>query len=121
MPSIPSYHESKLTTESRKKACVLASKLEDLKLLPAMRVIPGSDIRFIPSGDMNVSELDLDSQKRATGGMLYDLFIPESFACCPHPTVRNRPDGHITGDLFEEVAPGYYAFRRNPAFFYMIE
>ncbi|KDR66678.1 hypothetical protein GALMADRAFT_232387 [Galerina marginata CBS 339.88] len=90
---------------------VLASKLDDLKLLPAMKIIPGTNVEFIPSGDIDISQLDLDSQKRATGGMLYDLFIPESFACCPHPVVRNRPNGHITGDLFEEIAPGYYAFR----------
>jgi hypothetical protein len=98
------------------QAPVLASKLEDLKLIPAMRVIPGSEIQFRASADFDVSELDLDSQKRAGGGMLYELFIPDSFACCPHPMVRNRPDGHVTGDLFEEVAPGYYAFRKDAVF-----
>ncbi|KAJ7625660.1 hypothetical protein FB45DRAFT_795845, partial [Roridomyces roridus] len=30
---------------------------------------------------------------------------------CPHPSIRNRPDGHITADLFEELKPGVYCFR----------
>ena len=42
---------------------------------------------------------------------LYDFFVLADAKTCPHPSIRNRPDGHVTGDLFEEVKPGCYVFR----------
>ena len=42
---------------------------------------------------------------------LYNFFIPADSPTCPHASIRNRPDGHVTGDLFEEVHPGCFAFR----------
>ncbi|KAJ7204691.1 acetyl-CoA synthetase-like protein [Mycena pura] len=81
-------------------ALCLVSDLNDPKTLPAMRVVPGVQ-----------HELAGDVQERMTGGKLYDFFIPDSAPNCPHPSIRNRPDGHISGDLFEEVQQGYYAFR----------
>lgn len=68
----------------------------------SLRRIPGLEIEFIPStiNDDNTIEL-------------FDLFIPQTGPNCPHASVRNRPNGHITGDLFEEVKPGYYLFRES--------
>ncbi|KAF7339984.1 Acetyl-CoA synthetase-like protein [Mycena venus] len=92
-------------------ALCLVSDLNDLKTLPAMRVVPGVQCEFIPTKSLKTSELAGDVQDRTCGGQLYDFFIPASAPNCPHPSIRNRPDGHISGDLFEEVQKGYYAFR----------
>ncbi|KAJ7480176.1 acetyl-CoA synthetase-like protein [Mycena galericulata] len=92
-------------------ALCLVSDLNDLKTLPAMRVIPCVQCQFIPATSLKTADLAADVQDRVGGGQLYDFFIPESSPNCPHPSVRNRPDGHISGDLFEEVQKGYYAFR----------
>lgn len=73
--------------------------------------MPGVECSFIPAGDVGKADLDSDSQKRTAGGQLYDFFVPSSQPNCPHPSVMSRPDGHITGDIFEETRPGYYAFR----------
>ncbi|KAJ6586259.1 acetyl-CoA synthetase-like protein [Mycena vulgaris] len=89
----------------------LVSNLADRSTLPAMRVIPGVDLTFIPASNISVEDLDGDAAGRSKGGMLCDLFIPANSRHCTHPTVMSRSDGHITGDLFEEVQPGYYAFR----------
>ncbi|KAI0351489.1 acetyl-CoA synthetase-like protein [Trametes cingulata] len=42
---------------------------------------------------------------------LYEFHVSADSKTCPHPSVCNRPDGHVTGDLFEEVKPGCYIFR----------
>lgn len=44
---------------------------------------------------------------------LYEFFVSAESKTCPHPSVRNRADGHVTGDLFEEVKPGCYVFRKR--------
>ena len=44
---------------------------------------------------------------------LYEFFVSSESKTCPHPSVCNRPDGHVTGDLFEEVKPGCYVFRKR--------
>ncbi|KAJ6570813.1 hypothetical protein DFH09DRAFT_1462718, partial [Mycena vulgaris] len=92
-------------------ALCLVSDLKDLKTLPAMRVIPCVQCEFILTKSLEIRELAGNVQGRASGGQLYDFFIPASAPNCPHPSMRNRPDGHISGDLFEEVQKGYYAFR----------
>ncbi|KAJ7306919.1 hypothetical protein DFH08DRAFT_975715 [Mycena albidolilacea] len=70
-----------------------------------MRVI-NDGCKFIPTRGLDHTDLDGDSQQRSQGEQLFDLFLPAEADTCPHATVRNRPDGHITGDLFEEVKPG---------------
>ncbi|KAH9917141.1 acetyl-CoA synthetase-like protein [Epithele typhae] len=53
-----------------------------------------------------------EGKASATGALqLYDFYIGAESATCPHTSIRNRPDGHVTGDLFEEVEPGCYVFR----------
>ncbi|KAJ7509711.1 acetyl-CoA synthetase-like protein [Mycena galericulata] len=97
------------TTES---AGCLVSPLNAAKgVLPAMRVLEGINCKFIPTRGLDQTDLDGDAEQRAQGGQLFDLFIPAEADNCPHPSIRNRPDGHITGDLFEEVQPGLYCFR----------
>jgi hypothetical protein len=89
----------------------LVSPLAEKGILPGMRVIKGINCKFIPTKGLDHTLLDGDSEKRAQGGQLFDLFIPAEADNCPHTSIRNRPDGHITGDLFEEVKPGLYCFR----------
>ncbi|KAF8191520.1 acetyl-CoA synthetase-like protein [Mycena galopus ATCC 62051] len=96
------------TTET---AIVMVSPLAEKGILPGMRLIEGLDYKFIPSKGVDSTHLDGDSEQRVQGGQLFDLFLPAEANNCPHPSVRNRPDGHITGDLFEEVKPGLYCFR----------
>lgn len=75
-----------------------------------MRVIPGLELKFIQTASLRPSDMEGKSEAQSRGGQLYDLFVPATTANCPHPSIRNRPDGHNTGDLFEEV-DGLYAFR----------
>jgi hypothetical protein len=79
-----------------------------------MRVLNGVNCKFIPTRGLDHTDLDADSEQRSQGGRLFDLFLPAEADNCPHPSIRNRPDGHITGDLFEEVKPGLYCFRASP-------
>ncbi|KAJ6471759.1 acetyl-CoA synthetase-like protein [Mycena vitilis] len=93
-------------------ALCMVSDLHNLKSLPTMRLLPVNEqCQFVPAKSLTTSELAGDAQKRAGGGQLFDFFVPASAPNCPHPTIRNRPDGHISGDLFEEVKKGCYAFR----------
>ncbi|KAJ7846028.1 acetyl-CoA synthetase-like protein [Mycena olivaceomarginata] len=96
------------TTET---AGVLVTPLAEKGILPGMRVIEGIDVKFIPTRGLDHAHLDGDSEQRTQGGKLFDLFFPVESDNCPHASIRNRPDGHITGDLFEEVKPGVYCFR----------
>ncbi|KAF7368498.1 Acetyl-CoA synthetase-like protein [Mycena venus] len=96
------------TTET---AITMVTPLAEKGVLPAMRLIDGLDYKFIPTKGLDQKDLDGDSQNRVQGGQLFDLFLPADADNCPHSSVRNRPDGHITGDLFEEVKPGLYCFR----------
>ncbi|CDO71051.1 hypothetical protein BN946_scf184844.g55 [Trametes cinnabarina] len=59
--------------------------------------------------------LDTENGSNATKGalQLHEFFVSAESATCPHHTVRNRPDGHVTGDLFEEVKPDCYVFRES--------
>ncbi|KAJ6544423.1 acetyl-CoA synthetase-like protein [Mycena capillaripes] len=89
----------------------LVTPLAETGILPGMRVIKGINCKFIPTRGLDHTQLDGDAEKRAQGGQLYDLFLSPEADNCPHPSIRNRPDGHITGDLFEEVKPRVYCFR----------
>jgi hypothetical protein len=92
-------------------AITMVTPLAEKGILPAMRLIEGLDYKFIPTKGLDHTDLDRDSEQRVQGGQLFDLFLPAEADNCPHHSIRNRPDGHITGDLFEEVKPGLYCFR----------
>lgn len=68
-----------------------------------MRLIEGSTIQLIPLAE--------DNSKYTA--KLYDIFIPGHAPNCPHLSYRNRSDGHVSGDLFEETEPGYFSFRES--------
>ncbi|TCD63101.1 hypothetical protein EIP91_006005 [Steccherinum ochraceum] len=89
----------------------LVSDLDKLNKLPLMRVLPGLTLKFVETGGLRPNDVDSGSDSRSGGGELLELFVPITSPNCPHPDIRNRPDGHYTGDLFEEVEEGYYAFR----------
>ncbi|KAJ7183460.1 acetyl-CoA synthetase-like protein [Mycena filopes] len=95
------------------EACLcLISHLSEKQHLPAMRIIPTVDCEFIPTtAHIDSAELT-EGKPGAADTQLYEFFLPARSRNCPHPSVRNRPpEGHVTGDLFEQVAPGRYAFR----------
>ncbi|KAJ7036755.1 acetyl-CoA synthetase-like protein [Mycena alexandri] len=97
------------------EACLcLISHLSEKEHLPAMRIIPSVDCEFIPTTQhIDSSELT-EGKAGSEETQLYELFIPAHSRNCPHPSVRNRPpEGHVTGDLFEEVTPGRYVFRAS--------
>lgn len=81
------------------------------KTVPLLRLLQVTPIKLIPAHGVRQADLDVESSGKFDGGVLYDLFIPAEADNCPHPSVQNRPDGHVTGDLFEEVRSGYYAYR----------
>ncbi|OBZ67951.1 hypothetical protein A0H81_12151 [Grifola frondosa] len=74
---------------------------------PYLRISRGLTCRMI------LAEADgrPDLSGATTPLRLYDFFVPADCDHCPHRSVRNRPDGHVTGDLFQEVKPGCYLFR----------
>lgn len=82
-----------------------------------MRPVKDAECQFIPAEALTIGDLDGDAQQRSRGGQIYDMFIPDTSDNCPHPSIRNRPNGHITGDLFEQVQPGYWAFRMSASYF----
>ncbi|KAF9016263.1 acetyl-CoA synthetase-like protein [Hymenopellis radicata] len=86
----------------------MISDMASAGTLPSMRLIPNTGVEFIPAREVKYSDVVL---KRNEAGALYDFFVHESSPSCPHSAIRNRPNGHITGDLFEEVRPGWYIFR----------
>ncbi|GLB41447.1 putative AMP-binding enzyme [Lyophyllum shimeji] len=93
------------TTET---AICMVSDLKDPGNLPSMRLIEGMNCKLL------LRRISASSEAAEDPGHdehLFDFFVPEDAGNCPHSSVRNRPDGHITGDLFEETRPGYYIFR----------
>lgn len=71
-----------------------------------LRPIPGTSYAFLP--------IDADNQSESghqTSAQLLELVILSSSDDCPHTSLRGN-DGHFhTGDLFQEVVSGSYAFR----------
>ena len=62
-----------------------------------MHVIQGATVEFIAASSATIEDANsFDAQ-------LYDMFIPATADNCPYPSIRNRPDGHITGDVFEKT------------------
>jgi len=72
---------------------------------PLLRPIPGTSYAFEPI------DADTQSEGHKTSARMLELVILSSSADCPHTSLRGS-DGHFhTGDLFQEVMPGSYAFR----------
>ncbi|KAF8075326.1 acetyl-CoA synthetase-like protein [Lyophyllum atratum] len=93
------------TTET---AICLVSDLTAPANLPSMRTVKGMKCEFIPHARTIPSDETEGADREAK---LFEFFVPEDAGNCPHLSIRNRPDGHVTGDLFEETGPGYYIFR----------
>ncbi|KAG6868437.1 hypothetical protein C0993_002756 [Termitomyces sp. T159_Od127] len=86
---------------STELSVTLVSDLKRPENLPSMRLIDDSTIQPIPIAEN-------DPKYKA---QLFDIFVPGDAPNCPHVSYRNLPDGHVSGDLFEETQPGYFAFR----------
>ncbi|KAF9021018.1 acetyl-CoA synthetase-like protein [Hymenopellis radicata] len=90
----------------------MISDMASARTLPSMHLIPNlGRVEFIPAKDVTYGEVVNGVEQNEKTATLYDFFVHETSPSCPHPDIRNRPDGHITGDLFEEVRPGWYVFR----------
>lgn len=73
---------------------------------PLLRPIQGTSYGFLP--------IDADTQIESghkTSAQMLELVILSSSGDCPDASLRSS-DGHFhTGDLFQEIKPGSYAFR----------
>ncbi|EIM91396.1 acetyl-CoA synthetase-like protein [Stereum hirsutum FP-91666 SS1] len=96
---------------STEAAPCLIANLSDRPRRHLLRVISDVQAQFIPTSSVNDSGTREESRQGDAGRKLFDLFFSDTAPNCPHPRVRNRADGFVTGDLFEEVEPGYYVFR----------
>ncbi|KAG2005545.1 hypothetical protein CC2G_001941 [Coprinopsis cinerea AmutBmut pab1-1] len=68
-----------------------------------LRPLPGTSYRFVP-----ISNNDAVHQ---TNAALFELVILSDSPDCPHSSLLGS-DGHLhTGDLFQEVSPGWYVSR----------
>lgn len=69
--------------------------------------LPGTSYRFVSTSSASTQS---QSAHRSTAE-LYELVILAESPDCPDVSLRHA-DGHFhTGDLFQEVLPGYYLFR----------
>ncbi|KAG6919695.1 hypothetical protein DXG01_002641 [Tephrocybe rancida] len=101
------YTGEALNPEDMRWALEKKIPLTKPETLPSMRLIDGMSCEFLPRGsDGNEGQDD--------HGELFDFFVPAEAGNCPHSRVRNRPNGHVTGDLFEETSAGYYIFQPSP-------
>ncbi|KAI0367868.1 acetyl-CoA synthetase-like protein [Pilatotrama ljubarskyi] len=73
---------------------------------PYLRLASEVDCKLLPVG-----LADGENAHGAPGRQLYEFYVSADSKTCPHPSIRNRPAGHVTGDLFEEAKPGCYVFR----------
>ncbi|KAG2072765.1 acetyl-CoA synthetase-like protein [Suillus decipiens] len=91
------------STECGAMLLSIAGKGRDASLL---RPIPGTSYGFLP--------IDADTQIESghkTSAQMLELVILSSSGDCPDASLRGS-DGHFhTGDLFQEIMPGSYAFR----------
>ncbi|KAK7229834.1 hypothetical protein V2G26_002004 [Clonostachys chloroleuca] len=72
-----------------------------------LRPIAGTKYKFVP-----VNDASTESQNDASAPKLLEVIITAESGDCPHPSYRNKETGDFhTGDLVEEVAPGYYLSR----------
>jgi acyl-coenzyme A synthetase/AMP-(fatty) acid ligase len=73
---------------------------------PLLRPIPGTSYGFLPID----ADTEIESGHKTSAQML-ELVILSSSGDCPDASLRSS-DGHFhTGDLFQEMMPGSYAFR----------
>ncbi|KAI0628624.1 acetyl-CoA synthetase-like protein [Trametes polyzona] len=72
---------------------------------PYLRLAPQVKCQLIPADSDSGGKSSIHSLQ------LHLFFVSADSKTCPHPAVRNRPDGHVTEDLFEEVKPDCYVFR----------
>lgn len=70
-----------------------------------LRAFEGYSYRFVPA-----SPAGLESGHQSTARLL-ELVIPSSSPDCPDVSLRHADGDFHTGDLFQEAAPGLYAFR----------
>jgi acyl-CoA synthetase (AMP-forming)/AMP-acid ligase II len=71
-----------------------------------LRAIPGTSYAFAP--------IDADNQLESghqSSNQLLELVILADSGDCPDPSLRSRDGQFHTGDLFQEMAPGSFAFR----------
>ncbi|KAG1833916.1 hypothetical protein EV424DRAFT_855731 [Suillus variegatus] len=91
------------STECGAMLLSIGGKGRDASLL---RPIPGTYYGFLP--------IDADTQIESghkTSAQMLELVILSSSGDCPDASLRGN-DGHFhTGDLFQEIMPGSYAFR----------
>lgn len=66
-------------------------------------MIPGLSAELIPSADL----ADADD----TGRRFLEMVVHSGNLDSPHPSLLSADGLYHTGDLFEEVEPGYYLFR----------
>lgn len=114
------YHIFAHSYEHHTPAPCLIANLYDRPRHHLLRVISDVQAQFIPTSSVNDSGTREESRQGDAGRKLFDLFFSDTAPNCPHPRVRNRADGFVTGDLFEEVEPGYYVFRM-PMYFQLSE
>ncbi|KAJ7483260.1 putative amp-CoA ligase [Mycena latifolia] len=79
---------------------VLGSKREDRLL----RIIPGSSAKMI-------QYFAKDDSNGPDAPRLLEVVLPPGQNDSPHPSLFGQDNLYHTGDLFEEVEPGLYAFR----------
>ncbi|KIK99040.1 hypothetical protein PAXRUDRAFT_823210 [Paxillus rubicundulus Ve08.2h10] len=73
---------------------------------PLLRAIPGTSYGFAP--------IDADHQLESghqSSNQLLELVILADSGDCPDPSLRSGDGQFHTGDLFQEIAPGSFAFR----------
>ncbi|KAF9270325.1 acetyl-CoA synthetase-like protein [Marasmius fiardii PR-910] len=44
-------------------------------------------------------------------GRMFEFIVCNDSGDCPHPSLRHSDGNYHTGDLFQEVSPGFYVFR----------
>jgi acyl-coenzyme A synthetase/AMP-(fatty) acid ligase len=77
------------------------------KSINTYKPVETSSLKFMP-----VQNQDQDQGSESGTSKLVELVVCSDSKDCPHKSFRSPEDGHFhTGDLFEEVEPGYYESR----------
>ncbi|KAF7336547.1 putative amp-CoA ligase [Mycena sanguinolenta] len=69
-----------------------------------LRIIPGSTAKMVPYAPMN-------DGSGPDASRLLEVVLPPGENDSPHPSLFGKDNLYHTGDLFEEMEPGLYAFR----------
>lgn len=84
---------------------------------PLMTSVLGSNpadrlLRFIPGSSVQMLRyFSKDDSNGTDAPRLLEAVLPPGRNDSPHPSLFGEDNLHHTGDLFEEVEPGLYAFR----------